>query len=164
MRLLALDIATTTGYCAGSPGETPRFGSFTLPRAFDPDELGRRGAAFSNWLNDLITVERPTHIVFEAPIPPRGGNVTTNIYTVRLLLGLAFTAETIAYLREIDCQEAHIQTVRKAFTGSGRADKDMVIAACVKRGWSVADDHQADAGAIFAFIEAGELKRMRGAA
>lgn len=160
MRLLALDIATTTGFCVGSPDEAPRFGSFRIPPGFSPDELGRRGAAFSNWLSDLITVEQPSMISFEAPIPPRGGNMQTTMQTVRLLMGLSFLAETIAHMRDIECFEAHIQTVRKAFTGSGRSDKEAVIAACVNRGWKVADDHQADAGAIW-FYEMNLRGRFR---
>jgi crossover junction endodeoxyribonuclease RuvC len=148
MRLLALDIATTTGFCIGGPGGEPRFGSFRLPTRFTPDDLGGKGAAFSNWLSDLITVEQPTLISFEAPIPPRG-TMKTNVQTIRLLLGLAFEAEVIAYMRDVECFEANVQTARKAFTGSGRSDKNDVIAACVKKGWKVADDHQADAGAIW---------------
>lgn len=153
MRVLALDIASSCGWCIGGPGATPRFGTFKVPPALTPDDLGRRGAAFSNWLSDFVTVDRPNLIAFEAPISSAG---LTNMQTIRMLYGLAFVAEMIAHIRGIDCEEANLQSVRKYFCGRGNAKKPDVISECVNgRGWNIADDHQADAGAVWAYVMAG---------
>lgn len=154
MRILALDIASRTGAAVGDASGAPRLLTFGVPPAVD-DALGRRFAAFANWLSDLVTVEKPDVLAFEAPLIVGGNSGTTrptSAQTIRLLFGLVSIAELIAYQRDIECWECHIQTVRKFFCGDGRAKKDQVIATAVARGWMPADDNQADAAAIWAYM------------
>ena len=67
--LLALDVATTTGWAYGAPGERPAWGHF---------RAGMRGAAagevlalFRAWLEERCTAWRPSWIAFESPYVPR---------------------------------------------------------------------------------------------
>ncbi|MCI0598730.1 MAG: hypothetical protein L0Y60_04285 [Beijerinckiaceae bacterium] len=60
-------------------------------------------------------------------------------------MGLAFLTEFIAYRRDLDCLEANIMTVKKFFTGKGRASKAEMIAAAADHGWNCKDDNAADA-------------------
>lgn len=155
MILLALDIGKKhTGWACGAAGEKPRFGTFKMPEVFDEDDHGPLGAAFENWLLDMCAVHRPAILSYEAPFPLAarrndGGRQETTFNTARIQLGLAFLTEKIARQRRIECFEAHIQTVRAHFCGSGRAQKDDVVTRCVQLGWPVATTHEADAGAVW---------------
>lgn len=138
--VIAFDLATATGWACGAPDAEPRFGTKMLPKT--GDEIGRFLVAFEDWLNDMITVEDPALVVFEAPILRRGGG---NPIVARKLMGLANCVETICYRRDVSCRQAHLATVKKSFTGSGRAEKAEMIAAARRWGWDVRNDNEADA-------------------
>lgn len=138
--ILALDLATATGWACGAPGDNPRFGTKRMPQT--GDEIGRFLVHFEDWLNDFLTVESPRLVVFEAPILRRG---PSNPVVARKLMGLANCTETICYRRDIICRQAHLATVKKSFAGSGRADKAEMILAARRWGWDVENDNEADA-------------------
>jgi crossover junction endodeoxyribonuclease RuvC len=138
--IIALDLATATGWAVGMPEAEPRFGTFTLPST--GDDIGRFLVKFEDWLNDMITVEGPGLVVFEAPILRRGGG---NPVVARKLMGLANCVETICYRRDVRCRQAHLATVKKSFAGSGRAEKSDMIAMARRWGWAVRNDNEADA-------------------
>ncbi len=142
--ILALDIATRCGWCSGSPGRQPRSGVRNFGGGGKQD--GEVFASFAQWLNDLLTVEAPAALVFEAPI--MGGNRATPA-AARRLMGLAAIAEMTAHQRGIRCMEEHLATVKKAFAGSGRADKDAVMRKVRDLGFKPADDNEADAIALW---------------
>jgi Holliday junction resolvasome RuvABC endonuclease subunit len=157
MRLLALDIATCSGWAVDPPGggDRPLSGSFRAPS--DGENYGRPFVAFTDWLDGMIQVHQPDIVAFEAPLVVGGRNGTTrptNAHTVRLLFGLASMAEMVAERRSVDSFECHIQTVRKHFVGSGRADKREVMQRCRVFGWAPVDDNAADACAIWSFAKA----------
>lgn len=145
MRILGLDLATSVGFAVGDPenGE-PRFGTHRLPST--GDDIGRFLHAFDYVLSDIITLENPTNVVFEAPILA----TRTTISTARKLMCLAGHTELVCLRRSISCRECHLQTVKKFFTGSGRADKAAMIEAAKRHGWLVEDDNAADALAVWA--------------
>lgn len=138
--ILSLDLATSTGWACGKPDDEPRFGTFKLPST--GEDIGRFLVKFEDWLNDMITVEAPGLVVFEAPILRRGGG---NPVVARKLMGLANSVETICYRRDVRCRQAHLATVKKSFTGSGRAEKADMIAMARRWGWGVRNDNEADA-------------------
>jgi crossover junction endodeoxyribonuclease RuvC len=138
--ILTLDLATHLGWACGSPADEPRFGSHRLPST--GDEIGRFLVAFEDWLCDMITVESPVIVVFEAPILTRGN---TSPIVARKLMGLANATETICYRRETMCRQANLSTIKKGFAGHGRAEKADMIAAARRWGWDVKNDNEADA-------------------
>lgn len=138
-KILALDLATRTGWCVGAPDEDPRYGTKVLPST--GEDIGRFAYAFNEWLLDMITLESPALIVFEAPI--LAGK--TNLNTARKLTGLAWHTEFVANHRQVRCAEHHLQSVKKFFAGSGRADKAEMIAAARRLGFDPKDDNAADA-------------------
>lgn len=138
-RILTLDLATRTGWCCGSPDESPRYGTKVLPST--GEDIGRFAAAYNEWLLDMIALENPGLVVFEAPI--LAGK--TNLTTARKLTGLAWHTEFVCNLRQIRCAEHHLQQVKKFFTGNGRADKDDMVAAARRLGFDPKDDNAADA-------------------
>jgi crossover junction endodeoxyribonuclease RuvC len=147
-KLLTLDLATYTGWASGSPdvqsaGEV-RVGSIRLPAT--GDDIGRYLDAFDTWLNSMISVEDPGLIVYEAPIIRQG---KTDINTAMKLMNLAGHTEFVCRKRHVQVRKADIGTVKKELAGSGRAEKDAMIAAAKAEGVDVKDEHQADAFGIW---------------
>lgn len=150
--ILALDIATCTGFAFGKPGQTPRSGSIRLAKTGASN--GEIGQGMLTWLVDFITVNKPDMIYYEVPLDPRHMGKSTTFKTARILLGLPFLVETIAQARGIfKMREAGVQDVRKFFVGQARPanKKEAVKARCRQLGWSAVDDNAADALGLWAF-------------
>lgn len=151
--VLFLDIATRTGWAFDdADGTRPRVGTFKAP----PHGVGEYGppcSRFQRWLTDICTTFRPDIVAFEAPLArpaTRDGKIVTNANTARLLLGFATIAEVVAHDLSISCREVNVGTVKKAFAGSGRAEKKDILERCAELGWSVKDHNEADAAAGWA--------------
>lgn len=140
MKILCLDLSSHTGWAVAEPDGELRFGTKHLP--LGGDEIGPFALAFDLWLRDMIALEKPQMIVFEAPIVRAG---KTSIVTARKLLGLAYHVELICRDLSIACREANLMTVKAFFAGSGRASKDDMIASAHRYGFRVQDDNAADA-------------------
>lgn len=150
MSILALDIATTTGWAFGAVGEVPQHGTFTCPST--GDDLGRFAYSYAQWLAGKIRELQPKEIVFESPILPR----ETNITTLKKLYGLAVVTEFIAISEGVTCQEITAGQWRKSFLGSqypkgGTREelKRAVIDACRHMGWNPNSTDDADALGIW---------------
>lgn len=146
MNLLALDLATVTGW-AGWNGSPTSFGTVKFR-----GETGLAFAAYHSWLvkkiNEFTDGENRPVIVFEKPWV----NASTSQDTARKLMGFAVVTEMVAHELECRCLEVGTKTVMRHFTGAGggkRADKKArVIAACLARGLEVCDNNEADALAL----------------
>lgn len=155
-RVLALDIASCTGWAADRPSRSesdkPVCGSFRV-RA-EGDDLGAAFVEFEENLEGLIGLHEPNVLAFEAPLVfgGRGGStVQTNHQTVRILFGLAALAELVGTRAGLAVYELHIQAVRKHFVGNGRAQKSDVLARCRLLGWNPPGLDAADACACWDF-------------
>jgi len=131
--VLALDLATRTGW-AHSAGESGvvNFGPF--------GPLPRRLVAFRDWLGNLLDHMPADWLVFEEA-HHRGGAATRSgvgMQTVVLLVAADHDAE-------VAC--VHSLTLKKHATGSGRASKDQMLAAAMRRCPTIrfADDNHVDA-------------------
>lgn len=138
--ILALDIATRTGW-ALSDGQTG-----TLDLSDSATDYGRMGAAFCNWLANMIVEFKVADMVVERPFH-RGANTYH-------LTGLAFTAQAVAYLHSVRRFECPPSELKKHATGNGNASKDDMIARANELEWSVNDDHQADAALLIEWFHA----------
>lgn len=154
--VLALDIATASGAAWDGPTGAPQFTTFRLPSNYGPDDIGPRVRAFVNWMHGLAGLVKPSIIAVEAPLVVHSDSLKTNVDTVRLLITLAGIAHYVA-----DCLsprprviEKNVMSVKKHLTGSGRADKAAVMAACRRLGWQIKSDHEADACALWALVKA----------
>lgn len=151
MKILALDLATVTGWAVGvasaapSPTAleaaagtvTPVTSGFISFREHS-GEPGYLYRALEDWLHAMIDGHSPDIVVFEAPL-------ARNAHTARLLFGMAAIAEMVAAQRGIECAEVHVSAIKKHATGHGMADKKMMIAAALQRGWKPREDNEADA-------------------
>jgi Holliday junction resolvasome RuvABC endonuclease subunit len=128
MKILALDMATTTGWAMHAPdtdGRWPksalRWGHVELP-----DAGGARVRALLGWLTETIAKEKTTHVVYETPgyFPGRVASYRVGCHLEAALLVAAK-----------DCMVYGITSseVKKVATGKGNAKKDQVRASM--RGW-----------------------------
>jgi len=163
-RVLALDIATTSGWaCDGPPDKhgqlRPVGGTFSAPG--DMNELGRAYIRFAEHLTGLINLHQPAVLAFEAPLVLAHGGRTavfTTQATTRKLFGLAAIAEYIATLRGLDVYELNVQQVRRHFLGSARPGnrvetKRAVMERCRSLGWAPASHDIADAMACWSYTK-----------
>ena len=144
--ILSLDVASSSGWAYGGPGEVPQHGSFLLPST--GEDLGRYGVEFLQWLTAKLVELQPREVVFEAPILPR----QTNLNTTRKLHGLALLVEVACALKGVPCSEIGNSEWRRQFLGPyypPKACRDelkrAVIAACRNMGWNPRGDDDADA-------------------
>lgn len=154
--ILALDLASTVGWARGAPGGKVVSGSVRLAPA--GASTAEKSAAMIRWLTPQLKI-RPRLLVIEAPMAPSQMAGKTNAKTARVLLGLPFVVEGVAYLSGVhSIREANVQDVRKHFIGrrtvpNGQA-KSVVIAECRRRGYEPADDNEADALALWSYAAA----------
>lgn len=168
--LLALDLATVVGWATCPLDYRPRtplevrhlgpaagvfHGSWRVAPVGTP--LAPFLDRFATGLDNMIALHAPSILVFEAPIMHAGH---TSIDTARRLMGMACVTELIAYRRQIaTVRECNVATVKKHWTGSGRAEKADMIRAARERGFEPKDDNAADALALMDLAAASFLKR-----
>lgn len=143
--ILALDLATTTGWCAGDGSELPVLGTLKMPST--KEEVGPFLDVFFRWLHGKISelqteagieteagVYGPRSVdpkalvvIIEAPFLPKAKfdratgvlhQAPTTIATTRKLQGLAGIAEMVCYQRHVLIEEANLASVKKALGGS----------------------------------------------
>jgi hypothetical protein len=148
MSLLALDLGTKTGAAFGDPGTPAQrvaCETWELPSGGGED-VGAFMDAFDRMLSDRL-MRGITTLVFEAPYI--GPKTMMNMHTARRLIGLPALCEMLALRRGIPCFECVIPTVKANFAGHGRADKPTMMREARKRGFSIKNDHEADAAACW---------------
>ncbi len=175
---LALDLSTHCGWAyagpdalavwprCGSPLELVAAGPFPAVRS-GTWELGRSthgevAARFRARLGAFLVEHRPSHLWFERPLVSgqhKGGDAAA------LAFGLALIVQEVAVTGRkvfgpVAVQSLHLSTVKKHFTGSGKAKKPDMIAAAQARGWAPTDDNQADALAVLCCGLWGEIERQ----
>lgn len=153
--VLALDLATTTGWARGPVGGVPISGSV---------RFGKREASANavfgraiEWLADLLKLEpKPTMIAIEAMLPPNAKTGYTNTETRDRLAGLHGIVRGVAHLRGVYNIEAHpVGAIRQHFIGERslkRAKaKTAIVTRCRELGWPCDDDNAGDALATWSF-------------
>ena len=155
--LLALDVATTTGFAFGRVrDERPTFGHH---RCAPPGaSSGEAFLGFSRWLVDLISVCAPSVIFYEAPLSAEALTGRTNRETMFRLIGMAAHVHTVAQGRGVyRVERANVSQVRSFFIGKAlkrRDAKRATVAQARTLGCDVSDDNAADAIATWFYASA----------
>lgn len=110
--ILALDIASTTGWAEGLPGERPVCGSIKFK-----GKQHDRMAEMLIFLGNRLSAFRYRMVIFESPLDPRWMGKATNFATTRLLLGLFGVAEAVAIRTGHTPREASVSDVRLHMLG-----------------------------------------------
>lgn len=166
-RVLALDVATTTGFAFGDVGLLPPAtdleiaaqGGSKQPHS-GSQRMGSKNSdngmvfqKYREWLEDMITLHNPDVVVFEAPYMD---NRFFN--TAQRLFGMAGVTESVCAEKKVKCFSANIGRTRKYFCGTGNAKtkviKKLVQDACDLRGWTYVDDNEADALGVWEYTAA----------
>lgn len=152
--VLALDLASTTGWAVGEPGMMTAHGSVRFASKGASHE-----AIFAHafeWMDEKIAIYDPGLVVWEAPLATSLKSGFTTSDTTTVLFGLPAVIGLCAYRRGIyDIRKAETRSVRLHFIGQNpkRAQaKRLVIQQCRSHGWDPIDDNEADALAVWSYM------------
>ena len=136
--ILALDLGTFTGYAVGGDDLPPRSGVLNL-KDIEGDHAGAKFLRLLHHLDRLHKQYEFTEIYYEhvgyvkfAKASQMWGGFQAYLYGW-------------AMLNKVPAYHVEISTLKKFATDNGNANKDMMVAAAVKKGWPVSDDNEADA-------------------
>ena len=140
--VLALDLGTTTGWALHGADGLITSGTVSFrPSRFDGG--GMRYLRFTNWLGELDRLSGPIAAVWFEEVRRHAGTDAAHVYG-----GLMATLTAWAELRGVPYEGVPVGTIKRYATGKGNADKEAMIAAARARGFTPADDNEADAIAI----------------
>ena len=140
--ILALDLGTTTGWALRNLRGRILSGTAEFkPHRFEGG--GMRYLRFERWLDETLRLAGDVEAVYFEEVRRHIGVDAAHAYGGFLAAVTAWCEEhAIAY------QGVPVGTIKRFIAGKGNADKAAVIAAVRERGFSPADDNEADAIAI----------------
>ena len=140
--ILALDLGTTTGWALRAPDGFITSGTASFkPGRYDGG--GMRYLRFTNWLTEIDRLSGPVAAIWFEEVRRHAGTDAAHVYG-----GLMATLTAWAELRGVPYAGAAVGTIKRHATGKGNAPKLAMIQAAQARGFSPADDNEADAIAI----------------
>ena len=140
--ILALDLGTTTGWALRAPDGLITSGTVSFrPSRYDGG--GMRYLRFTNWLTELDRLSGPIAAIWYEEVRRHVGTDAAHVFG-----GLKATLTSWGELRGVPYAGVPVGTIKRHATGKGNANKDAMIASARARGFSPADDNEADAIAI----------------
>jgi Holliday junction resolvasome RuvABC endonuclease subunit len=140
--VLALDLGTTTGYAIRNRDGVIASGTVSFrPNRYDGG--GMRYLRFRTWLEAIIRDVSPINVVHYEEVRRHLSTDAAHVHG-----GLLATLTAWCEQRLIAYQGVPVGTIKRFITGRGNADKAAVMSAVRERGYSPADDNEADAIAI----------------
>ena len=140
--ILALDLGTTTGWALRGYDGLITTGTVNFkPGRYDGG--GMRYLRFINWLTELDRLTGPIATIWFEEVRNHKGVDAAHVYG-----GLMASLTSWAELRGIPYDGVPVGTIKRHATGKGNAPKQAMIDAACARGFSPADDNEADAIAI----------------
>lgn len=140
--LLALDLGTHTGWAVRRRDGTISHGteSFSPRKSWTP---GQRWLRYRSWLSALIEREQIHAVTFERVVFGHSSASASDVYG-----GFRAITEMVVDAHHCTLDSVAVPTVKKHWTGSGRAKKPDMIAEARRRGFRPDTDNAADALAI----------------
>lgn len=142
MHILALDLATKTGFACGD-GDVPALygtNNYKQTRFVSSD---MRFVEFETWLGRFWVATGFDMVAFEEV------NHHSGVAAAHMYAGFKTTMASWALRRGIPYRGWGVGEVKKAWTGKGNAKKEDMIAEAVRRGFKPEDDNAADALAVW---------------
>lgn len=148
--ILALDLGTKTGWAVATRDGLQFCGteSFTPRARWTP---GQRWLRFRAWLVDLLHKHDIHALAYERVVFGHSSAASSDVYGAFKCL-VELTVEG----RNIELLTVAVPTVKKHWTGSGRADKAAMVAEAKRRGFRPDSDNAADALAVLDWAIAQE--------
>ena len=148
--VLALDLGTTTGWALRDADGLIVSGTASF-RTGRFDGGGMRYLRLTNWLTEFDRLSGPISSIWFEEVRRHAGPNAAHVYG-----GLLATLTAWAELRGVPYQGVPVGTIKRHVTGKGNASKAAMIEAARRRGFTPADDNEADAIAILLWaIETG---------
>ena len=155
--ILAVDLATHCGWCRGTVGSQPMFGSIRFggtEKAHPPVF-----AHALTWFDEMLTATDPDVLMLEALLPPLVMQGRSQSRTFARLAGLQAIAVGLAHRSGVgQIGEVNVQTIRAHFIGERSLKRDvakqLVFDRCQRLGWNVKNDNESDACAIWSYASA----------
>ena len=139
--ILALDLGTQTGWAIAKPSGVVTSGTQSFrPQRFEGG--GMRYLRFRRWLDEVHHLTSIGEVHFEE-VRRHQGVDAAHVYG-----GLLGQLSAWCEQHQIPYAGVPVGTIKRHATGKGNADKEAMIAAAQERGFSPADDNEADAIAI----------------
>jgi Holliday junction resolvasome RuvABC endonuclease subunit len=140
--ILTLDLGTATGWAI----RTRDNGITSGTQSFKPQRFeggGMRFLRFKRWLTEVKQSVDGINVVFFEEVRNHAGVDAAHAYG-------GFMAHLTAWCEHhnIPYQGVPVGTIKKHATGKGNAGKDDMIAAMQRKGYTPADDNEADALAL----------------
>tara|TARA_A100001391_G_scaffold204705_1_gene201375 strand:- start:2715 stop:3248 length:534 start_codon:yes stop_codon:yes gene_type:complete len=138
MKIMALDVATVTGFAVGTVGEVPISGALRFAeRGAPPVRVWFKAMV---WMHEQLKVHQPDVVYMEGAINSASLGGKSNPSTFILLNGLQAVLSTVVEARlPVSAKTIAVSTVRKRFLGKGnlRSEdaKPMAKAKCIELGW-----------------------------
>lgn len=144
--LLALDLATTTGWCDANGSGSWNFTTAVKKNKDAAKRLGKQSknkklVKFEKKISEYINIHKPKIIVIEKAFVFHSKKRRPN-----------FTGFEMAGIMKLICEsldiilfEYHVQHIKKFGTGDGRAKKDKMVASCARYNVTPVDGNEADA-------------------
>jgi Holliday junction resolvasome RuvABC endonuclease subunit len=140
--VLALDLGTTTGWAIRGFDGLITSGTVSFkPSRYDGG--GMRYLRFTNWLTEIDRLSGPIAAIYFEEVRRHVGTDAAHVFG-----GLLAVLTSWGELRGIPYQGVPVGSIKKHATGKGNAPKQAMIDAARARGFSPADDNEADAIAI----------------
>jgi hypothetical protein len=140
--ILALDLGTSTGWALrGYDGLITSGTASFKPGRYDGG--GMRYLRFTNWLTEIDRLSGPIEAIWFEEVRRHAGTDAAHVYG-----GLMASLTSWGELRGVPYEGVPVGTIKKFLTGQGNASKQAMIAAARDRGFTPADDNEADAIAI----------------
>jgi hypothetical protein len=140
--ILALDLGTTTGWALRGHDGLITSGTVSFrPSRYDGG--GMRYLRFTNWLSEIDRLSGPVAAIWFEEVRRHAGTDAAHLYG-----GFLATLTAWSELRGVPYEGVPVGTIKRHATAKGNAGKEAVLAAVRARGFSPADDNEADAIAI----------------
>ena len=143
--ILALDLGTTTGWALRLDGQVFSGTVSLKPGRYEGG--GMRYLRFTNWLTEIDRLSGPVTAIWFEEVRRHAGTDAAHVYG-----GLMATLTAWAELRGVPYAGVPVGTIKKHATGKGNANKDAMIEAARARGFTPADDNEADALALLHLV------------
>jgi len=139
MRILALDIATKCGWAYKD--KRIKSGTIDLKKDTHFDGAGVVFLKFERWLQRFLEADL---IIVEGVIKQDGGQIAQQ----RRYGGLLAIVQKFGDKHSIPYTAEGVSTIKKFWTGSGKASKELMVETAREKGFNPRDDNEADALAL----------------
>lgn len=147
MKLLALDLGTTTGWCMSNINPHGNRQQQSGSQSFKPrsnEGAGMRYLKFSRWLDEMQKLCEGIEWLGFEEVKQRPASVAAgHVYG-----GFLATLTAWCEANGVNYEPFPAGTIKKNWTGKGNAGKDVMLKIARERGFSPADDNEADAIAL----------------